>query len=143
MDWSSVTSIDSSGQEIIEHVHSEAEKYDIVLLHAELKGYLSNKLKQGGVIAKLKSEHFFWQLHDAVLFASKLVVDDKKRNAQEEKEGVEQKSTSFGKEELKGKLDEMEIDLTGEDSETPHRDYTPLIFAETADLEPKSKCTIF
>ena len=107
-----------------------AIKRDIAFLHSGVKKAVFDQLRTCGFMRHIHSRSFFWDLNDAVLFASKIVIDN-------ESKGSDSGSISEKEEPL--------IDLTTQDHEKPSGDYSPLIAGDEDEINPveKNMCAIF
>jgi hypothetical protein len=101
-----------------------ATKKNITFLHSDVKKVVFNQLQICGFMEHTHKRSFFWDLNDAVLFASKIVVDNEMYKESKESNSV--------------------IDLTIIDHEKPSNDYSPLIAQDEMDIDyQRSSCRIF
>eukprot|EP01091_Cochliopodium_minus_P017863 TRINITY_DN7104_c0_g1_i1.p1 TRINITY_DN7104_c0_g1~~TRINITY_DN7104_c0_g1_i1.p1 ORF type:complete len:867 (+),score=155.41 TRINITY_DN7104_c0_g1_i1:64-2601(+) len=162
MDWSTVTSIDTTGVEALKGLIEEAKKNEILFVHAHVKGIVSDDLKVCGFFDRVNKENFFWQLHDAVLYASKYVMDiqekrqkgnslipfdenlEEKQKTGESSDSDEKKHHQFDDESIE-KFSEIKLNLTGHDDEEKNHYYSPLLYANDEEEETHfyNKCSIF
>ena len=121
MDWSSVCYIDISGYKVLKKAIEESKNNEIIFLHAQLKGSVSEDLRKFGLLSFVDTDHIFFELHDAVLCASSIIRKREREN--ENKVFVD---------------DFLLLDI----DDLPSQDYSPLIYHNQNSLEEK-KCVIF
>ena len=107
-----------------------AKKNEITFVHSGLKKVVFAQLKTCGFMKQIHSRSFFWDLNDAVLFASKIVIDNESKSSSDD-------STS--------EKEDVSIDLTTKDNVRPSSDYSPLIAGDVDEINlvENSLCTIF
>ena len=103
-----------------------ANKRKITFVHSGLKKVIFDQLRTCGFMKHVHTRSFFWDLNDAVLFASKIINDNKLKTPSD---SVTEK-------------EEVSIDLN--QKELPSSDYSPLIAGDEEEFKSKkTSCIIF
>ena len=144
MDWSPVCDIDLSATDTLKESIDKLNAKGIIFLHCRVKGFISDKLKRFGFFRSIRYEHFFWELHDASLYASQLVREARDRKQEESRRASEEVNRE-GEEKVietrfesnKTNLDRLnlddEADLMDEELVEYNQasdDYSPLLYAD-------------